>query len=162
MWITDYSLEIHNGIIQFQFWMQEIEASPSMRKEAMVNRSCFGVEWYSKNWVILKIQPNGLDPSKQDTSSFIRWGLGDGETICWFTVDEVGECWLVSNCAIFRSKLSSLVAMEFWVAMRWNCVEVSLAMTSLMRFILDLECMISAMCSMKAPKLLRKERGNYP
>lgn len=41
----------------------------------MVSRSDSGVEWYSKNYVILNTQPEGSEPSNRGTSSFILGGL---------------------------------------------------------------------------------------
>jgi len=40
-----------------------------------VRRFDSGVEWYSKNCVILKTQPEGSKPSNLGTSSFIFGGL---------------------------------------------------------------------------------------
>jgi len=39
----------------------------------MVSRSFSGVPWYSKNWLILKIQPSGSVPLNRGTSNFILW-----------------------------------------------------------------------------------------
>ena len=56
----------------------------------MVKRSCSGVPWYSKNWLILKIQPSGSVPSNLGTSNFIlcvdagtgwEWGNGGGVAV---------------------------------------------------------------------------------
>ena len=48
----------------------------------MVSLSWSRVPWYSKNWLILKIQPSGSVPSNRGTSNFIWWivvGVGVGE-----------------------------------------------------------------------------------
>ena len=70
----------------------------------MVSRSESGVEWYSKNWVILNTQLEGSEPSNLGTSSFILWGL-----IVWVcgvgTADEEegeGEWWVVVSRATMR------------------------------------------------------------
>lgn len=68
-----------------------------------------GVEWEAKNYWILKIHPDGSEPSKRGTSSFILCGLlvfaGEG-----LAEEEEGEWVLVLVCsrlATRRSRSSS-------------------------------------------------------
>ena len=50
-----------------------------------------GVEWYSKNYVILNTQPEGSEPSNRGTSSFILGGLVVGLVGVGMANDDEGE-----------------------------------------------------------------------
>lgn len=55
-----------------------------------MRRSWSGVEWYSKNCVILNIHPVGSEPSKRDTSSFRRGKVSDGDCGEWLEEEDGG------------------------------------------------------------------------
>lgn len=68
-----------------------------------------GVAWYSKNYVILNTQPEGSEPSKQGTSSFIRGGLTVEFGGVGMANEEEGdgEWWIVVSRAATRRRRSS-------------------------------------------------------
>jgi len=91
----------------------------------MVNLSWSGVEWNSKNCVILKVQLVGSDPSNLETSSFIRWKEVWVCGVC-LADDDGGDCscgWFASSWDI-RWRRSSIF--EFIA----SCEAVSLAIAS--------------------------------
>lgn len=81
----------------------------------MVKRSCSRVEWYSKNWLILKIQQRSSLPSKQGTSNFRQWACTEeakeGRTMEEAEGEEVIE-FLVTRLWISSSSFKVMVWMD--------------------------------------------------
>ena len=61
----------------------------------------------------MKIHPNRSEPSNLGTSSFMRYGVGEGEEKVGFAVEEEEECWFVSRKDTFCMKSLSLATMVF-------------------------------------------------
>lgn len=127
----------------------QASARPFMEKEAITRHSGSGVVWYLKNWLILKIQPEGSDPSNLGALSIMRGRWDEGLIGCGFVEEDEGEgdcCWLVSRTVMHWMISSRLVVM-------WSWLEANLAIASSMHSILDFEWVDSSMVlSMKAPR----------
>ena len=117
----------------------------------MVSLSWSGVVWYSKNCVILKIQPVVSEPSNLGTSSFIRCGAASDPDA---SNEDTSGCacgglnLLASRCASLSDKVSifaSIVAANF--------VNNSSIFSDDKAFDLVPSAMRQNLCSMKAPMI---------
>lgn len=98
-----------------------------------MRRSDSEVECYAKHWVILKIHPDGSEPSKRGTSSFIFGGLMDMVFDAGVGEEDEGEgveFAVCSRLATRRSKSSSFLV-------TWSWLEASLEIASSIRSRLD-------------------------
>ena len=86
----------------------------------MVRLLCFRVEWYLKNWVILKIQPRGSTLSNHWTSSFMQWawksevedGLAEEDKGEWLGESGLGILWRSSSS--LRATEWSISPSDIW------------------------------------------------